>query len=380
MKIIVCICFITLVPLLNLAADEKAYSIGDRGPAGGLIFYDDEADGIDDIPDARYLEAATEIIMPREYVAWGSDLKTYCGADGTSVGTGKQNTATIIAKQGPNYSGAVQMCNDLEYGGFDDWFLPSKDELNLMYENLHKRGLGGFSDSIHDSYWSSSEDGPSKEVWSQKFNQEIYKGSQGKTNKKFGLIARAVRSFSVEADTDIDVRIIEAVENNQIDEVKRLLDSGTDIDSKDNFGNTALMSAAKMSSPEMVRIILAAGADVNAINKDGETALVYAAKSKINQSSEVFGILIEAGGGIPAVLNDSDVRYRTAPTTVGSDTLGYLHKGDRVIVLGQSKNEERIGNMSAPWYKIKTEDGTVGYGYGYFFDLNEDILPVVSVF
>jgi len=88
----------------------------------------------------------------------------------------------------------------------------------------------------------------------------------------------------------------------------------------------------------------------------------------------------DAGAIIKAVLNDSDVRVRTNPTTKGSRIIVSLDKGDKVFILGKSKNEERIGKMSAPWYKIKTEDGTVGYSYGYFFDVDKNELEAVPVF
>jgi len=45
--------------------------------------------------------------------------------------------------------------------GFSDWFLPSRGELDLMYANLARKGLGGFK-TVNDEtnftnlYWSSS--------------------------------------------------------------------------------------------------------------------------------------------------------------------------------------------------------------------------------
>jgi hypothetical protein len=67
---------------------------------------------------------------------------------------------------------AAQICDDLVLNNFADWYLPSKDELILMYENLHERGIGSFSES---RYWSSSEGlGPLKlNVWIEKFKNGI---------------------------------------------------------------------------------------------------------------------------------------------------------------------------------------------------------------
>lgn len=50
---------------------------------------------------------------------------------------------------------AARLCSILEFNGYDDWFLPSLDELDLMYNNLHQEERFGFLDSSY--YWSSSE-------------------------------------------------------------------------------------------------------------------------------------------------------------------------------------------------------------------------------
>ena len=64
----------------------------------------------------------------------GSDAVS--GATGTAIGTGSANTDAIIAAQGATETSyAAGVARAYTGGGFTDWFLPSKDELNEMYQN-----------------------------------------------------------------------------------------------------------------------------------------------------------------------------------------------------------------------------------------------------
>jgi hypothetical protein len=82
---------------------------------------------------------------------------------------------------------AAQLCAAFEAGGFKDWFLPSKDELDLMYKNLKPKGLGSFKQSW---YWSSSGDN-SGTARGQSFSD----GHQGSVHKIVTISIRAVRAF-----------------------------------------------------------------------------------------------------------------------------------------------------------------------------------------
>ena len=68
---------------------------------------------------------------------------------------------------------AMQACDDLTFGGYDDWILPSKEVLNTMY--INKDEIGGFitSSSSNSIYWSSSKNSNGR-PWYQCF----YNGSQ----------------------------------------------------------------------------------------------------------------------------------------------------------------------------------------------------------
>ena len=127
---------------------------GDTGPAGGFIFYvnpDHVSDGW------KYLEAA-----PSDQsggAKWGCFRREVPGARGTAVGTGRQNTGDILAICDEAGS-AAYLCANLVLNGIGGWFLPSTDELVLMYENLRARGLGNFRDvGLLDNftYWASSQ-------------------------------------------------------------------------------------------------------------------------------------------------------------------------------------------------------------------------------
>jgi hypothetical protein len=130
------------------------YAVGDVGPAGGFIFYENPNHAAD---GWRYLEAA-----PFDQSAgafWGCFRRLIEGARGTAVGTGRQNTADMVAACAePGTAG--HLCAALTINGVKGWFLPSRDELLLMFRHLKAAGIGGFLDGgLPDNvmYWTSSQ-------------------------------------------------------------------------------------------------------------------------------------------------------------------------------------------------------------------------------
>jgi hypothetical protein len=170
----------------------KTYKIGEAGPAGGFIFYDKGNDS----GGWRYLEAAPASTEGKALQWSVSGFDT--GAKGAEVGNGKQNTLNIMnaSVQAAVNAPAARLCDRLEYGGYDDWYLPSKNELGLMYMNLKVDGIGVFG---NDWYWSSSESGNHGGVWIQNFGngQQASNGqySYDEAYKGRGYNVRAIRQF-----------------------------------------------------------------------------------------------------------------------------------------------------------------------------------------
>ena len=140
---------------------------------GGVVFY---VDG-----DGHGLIAATS----------DQSIGALWGCEGTSmttqniVGTGLVNTETIyVSCQEPDI--AARICYDLELNGYTDWYLPSKDELDLVY--LNQTAIGGFNNGL---YWSSSQAGPTTAYFKN------FSNGNSSSNFKEGYYyrVRAIRSF-----------------------------------------------------------------------------------------------------------------------------------------------------------------------------------------
>jgi hypothetical protein len=157
-------------------------SVGQNGPGGGIVFFNKgNTNG-----GWQYLESATS----------DQSTSTQWGCFGTSipgtqriVGSGEANTNLIVAGCS-DASFASKLCDNLILGGQSDWFLPSRDELNLMYKNMHLNSQGNFNTST--SYWSSSEYDYAS-AWNFPFYVGVanYDGN-AKSNSYY---VRAVRAF-----------------------------------------------------------------------------------------------------------------------------------------------------------------------------------------
>lgn len=118
-------------------------------------------------------------------IEWYNGNYTTTGAISAALGGGASNTNAIVASQGQgNY--AAKLCYDLVLGGYSDWYLPSKEELNKIY--LNKNLIGGFNSTAH--YWSSTEYNSS-----EAFKQTFSNGYQYNYYKNTDNCVRAIRYF-----------------------------------------------------------------------------------------------------------------------------------------------------------------------------------------
>lgn len=118
--------------------------VGDEGPAGGTVFYVDAS-------GCGGLEAAPG--YPADYTPWGLDWgcnAQFVGGTSTEFGSGARNTEIVAIACGPG--SAAGIAASYAHNGYEDWFLGSRDELQILVER--RALLSGWTDCLH---WSSSE-------------------------------------------------------------------------------------------------------------------------------------------------------------------------------------------------------------------------------
>jgi len=163
----------------------EGYKVGDTGPAGGIIFYvkNDNSGGW------HYLEAAPyDINVQCQWGVYKDSVET-----GGRIGDGKNNSEKILLAlsrrpKDIGYARAAELCDRLEIGGFNDWFLPSLNELANLFKAMQQLGrLDSFKKAY---YWTSTQ-----KHEKDSFVIHMGTGKMQDKDKDHNHYVRAIRAF-----------------------------------------------------------------------------------------------------------------------------------------------------------------------------------------
>lgn len=164
----------------------KKYSVGAIGPAGGYIFYENP----NIYGEWHYLEAAP-IDITGSY-PWSPSIST-TNVTNTQIGSGTDNTNQIVTIIGNTQNYAAGVTFPWSSSGYNDWVLPSFEELKLIKEFLFDQGLGNLQSGM--TYWSSSEDPNfNMNAWTVKMSSSNQNLMVTQT-KSIPMKIRAIRKF-----------------------------------------------------------------------------------------------------------------------------------------------------------------------------------------
>jgi hypothetical protein len=134
------------------------------------------------------IRVSSQVLLRREPI-----FNIISGGTLATQGTGAQNTAKIVAgcNEATNLV-AAKIADAYSLYGFDDWYLPSIDELSLLYDQ--RVAVGNFN----GDYWSSTEDlSDSALAMSLDFGNDPPNSPQFtlRTGSGFPMKVRPIRSF-----------------------------------------------------------------------------------------------------------------------------------------------------------------------------------------
>jgi len=374
------------VPMLDLYAQWSV--IGARGPSGGYIFYENEnwkEDGW------RYLEAAAA--DQSEGVVWGilsdsadadkgfshglaaGSMNTFlyrrqmaegsAGEDEVSAFTCLRGAGTAAPEGGVD--GGADADADAEGSRSADaaagdaasagWYLPSREELLLMYEQLQARGIGGFADA---DYWSSSPGNEPETAWAVRFDG----GDSDDSGAALFVGSLFDGSFEVPFDGS---GLVDAVRGGSGNGGERPVGAARTGDAAD-AGEAALRSASAECRVRAVRKVSRLSGGDGSAGEEGEFRIVY---SKLGEHLET--------GSVPT----NDERYGGGRIAAAAENSGGLAAGDRRFLCWNTEKNgsgERfypgdpviIATESIILYPVYTIVGQVGEAGGLLFYENEN--------
>jgi hypothetical protein len=146
---------------------------------GGFIFYVDSATATGKIVGGSDVS---------ESASWGCSGQDMTGATDSAFGFGAANTDFLV-QNCTSLNSAANFCSGAVENGFTDWYLPTEDELKLVYTVLGANKIGGFAD---DYYWTSTQTPASTNAAQHVL---FVDGTVSFSSKSNGYKVRAVKDF-----------------------------------------------------------------------------------------------------------------------------------------------------------------------------------------
>ena len=380
---------------ITLSPNVSSYAIGDTGPAGGKIFITPSTSGN---TTGKYFEAAP--VAAQVLRKWATDTDpgiglgnaatTVVGADGTDIGTGQQNTADIVAQVGNvAATSAAVYCDEYTYGGFSDWFLPSKDELNELYVN--QIIVGGFL----SSYYSTSSEYSNDAFWFQSFID----GNPNTPYKNNAYYIRPVRSFVAPAPAGIITgNLVGDVTGNSDTasalETARTISLTGDVSGSVSFDGSANASIAATIQPNSVALgtdttgnymsALTQGTGVTITHTPGEgsNATIAIGQAVGTSASVTFANLTVTGdltvSGTTTAINTTELMVDDNLVVLNSNvTAAPTENAGIEVERGSSANVSLRWNETSDKWEI-TEDGSAYLEIGTMADISAAALTSIS--
>ena len=121
--------------------------------------------------------------------------------------------------------------------------------------------------------------------------------------------------------SDVDIQLIKAAENGNIDKVKALIKQGANIDTTDNNRATPLHWASANGHKDTVSLLIGKGADIDAADNNRATPLHWASA---NGHKDTVSLLIGKGADIDAADNNRATPLHWASANGHKDTVSLL--------------------------------------------------------